>query len=395
MNESIEDLVAAIAWEATRTYNSLSTAQIDTVQDILNKYQMLVLSEPGYTRKDRVERITSLISHTGGGLTFISDRDLFTAQVLRSLVTDLSPFMEDHSKSLEIRSARVATMAVVGEEETDEPEQSQWQMLMKKDEGSKPKGLSAASGDRDQTAMLMEYLEKQSRESRAQMIRLENILLDLGANMKGTDTQLDNTDMVENNKLTKDIAKGLDKLTQIQLKKESVYDVAWADIPEWIKLKYRAGLKITAVGALFFPFKATGKAVNVVIFSPMGYAAVTLYSKIKLLWGTVLWIVCIGSFIVLYRSDTPNVIQQIGPSLYKVAEMGGNVGIGIVEYAGNMVPSGGEFVEAGKDLASDALNNIYLVFYAMLEILVNWFREMVLNGIKEAMPKIPGAGWFS
>ena len=51
--DQVTEIMAVFAWETSRMINQMSLDQKKFVRSMLNKYQIYVITEPGYKRKDQ------------------------------------------------------------------------------------------------------------------------------------------------------------------------------------------------------------------------------------------------------------------------------------------------------------------------------------------------------
>ena len=64
--DQVTEIMAVFAWETSRMIDQMSLDQKKFVRSMLNKYQIYVITEPGYKRKDQKKRVKELTKDTIG-----------------------------------------------------------------------------------------------------------------------------------------------------------------------------------------------------------------------------------------------------------------------------------------------------------------------------------------
>jgi len=100
-----------------------------------------------------------------------------------------------------------------------------------------------------------------------------------------------------------EMRKMVQDLYDMQLRKQSLTDLKWRQIPDWFREIYSGGIKKIAVGLVKLPFRIAGIAVDRIIYRPMVRAYDFWGGKVELVVGTVYFIIIIAGVVHIYQTS--------------------------------------------------------------------------------------------
>jgi hypothetical protein len=320
--ESYDVVSTIIFWEGTRNIEQRTFEEQEFIQNVLYKYQIKVLEEPGYGRDDKQERINHIKKNLTGryvntsfddDLRVISglDRESIKFKIKETVVMGIgTPPTPRKPRNLD----KIIKRSYTHDEEGKVRTSNDREMLLRdelRNIGGELKDMKTESKTEInvQTYMdamegrIMNFLETSTKETaNAMALQFER----MNSTITGTNTQLDGLDTVEQVKATKQIQKDVEKLITLTEGGKSWNEVSFKDLPKWFKTRVVIGFKSLALSSVLLPIWTGPKAViNGTVITPLklvGKRVNSLISIIQEIWGWTLVGFCICGVWVVYSS---------------------------------------------------------------------------------------------
>lgn len=416
--DQITEVMAVFAWETSRMVDQLSSDQKKFVRSMLNKYQIYIITEKGYKRKDQKKRIKDLIKDTNG--LYYSDyknSSQFHNLTENSLNKDfmkLSSYEKTNEKfipkGVSVMGFKTKTQTVKFSMNGNIQEQivqkvtSREKKRMKTDARKQLfNGLNSEQKVSSNDQMMQMMIMMQER-----MIRQDEMLQKImDKKIEESETQLDGTNVLDVTNVNRKMANDLNKLTEMTMKGQSIDNIAWKDLPDWLKHQFKLGLKRGAIGAVKIPLRAVKGLLNEGFVRPVVEVAEFYWGKIRFLIGHVHWFFIIGGVIHLYQTSDYETVNE----MYQA--YGGNiidtVVINPAMYAGKKIvdtfPGTIEILLAiWESTGKQIINFVKTVPGIVWDNFWSWFKNIFIETIREVVEEImanmkpdflKGWGWFS
>lgn len=404
--DQITEIMAVFAWETSRMIDQLSSDQKKFVRSMLNKYQIYIITEKGYKRKDQKKRIKDLTNDTIG--LYYSDyknSSQFHSLTETSLNKDFMKLREFSyektnetfiPKGVSVMGFKTKTQTVKFSMNGNIQEQkenvqkvhtitSREKKRMKNDAKNQLfKGLNPEQTQSSSDQMMQMMIMMQER-----MIRQDEMLKNImNKKIEESETQLDGTNALNVTNVNRQMANDLNRLTEMTVKGQSIENVAWKDIPDWLKHQFKLGLKRGAIGAVKIPLRAVKGLLNEGFVRPVVEVAEFYWGKIRFVIGHVHWFFIIGGVIHLYQTSDYETVNE----MYQA--YGGNIidtlVINPAMYIGKQIvdtfPGTTEILSA---IWESTGNQIINFFKSIPGIVWNnfwsWFKSIFMETIKEVV----------
>ena len=392
--DPITSIMAVFVWESSRMADSLGSDQRKYVRSMLNKYQMYVITEPGYKRKDQKSRLQSLASDTiGVSISQYRSASQFHQVIEASINEDLRALSgvkkSKGSQFPGIKQPRgVAVMGfdnnkhrakvkfgMMADDGSADRVTNREKRLMKQQIQEKARDalLGDASVQQDQMTRMMFMMEAIQERMKRQDEMLAALVQE---KMENTGTQLDGQDVMQIHKANRSMANDLRNLTEMAKKNQSFDQIAWKDVPGWLKTSFTSGLKRTAVGGAALPFKAVKTIISDFYIKPVTMVASFYKGKIQFILGHIHWFFIIGGVIHMYVTSDYETVNEM-----------------YYAYGGKIVD---KLVVDPAWMVAQQINSWFPNFSSMLQSIADTMWNTIVMGIWNEAKKLPGwmYDWF-
>ena len=321
--------MAVFAWETSSMIDQLSSDQKKFVRSMHNKYQIYVITEKEYKRKDQQKRVKELVKDaTGLYYSDYKNAKQFHTLTKESINNDLMKLSGKKYK----KSNNTFTpngVAVMGFK-TKKNSTVKFSMKQVTEEEQKQEKVSSVSSrekksiKRDIKNQLFENAIEQPPESETQqVIKMLSIILEkqkqndeilstlIQKQIENTETQLDGTQALEVTRVNRKMANDLSKLTEMTIKGQSYDSIEWKDTPTWLRHQWKLAYRRGAVGTAIIPLKAVKGLLNQVLARPVVIVAKYYWGKLQFIVGHVYWFFIIGGLIHMYTISDYDTVNEM------------------------------------------------------------------------------------
>lgn len=415
--DQVTEIMAVFAWETSRMVDQMSLDQKKFVRSMLNKYQIYVITEPGYKRKDQKNRVKELTKDTIG----LYSSDYRTSSQFHSLTEKSlnNDFMKLSNNSFEksddafipkgvaVMGFKNKTHNVKFSMNGSDQKQEQVQTVTSREKKSMKNDARKQLFDglnQDQSKSSNDQMMQMMVMMQERMIRQDEVLSGIMNKIENTDTQLDGTNALDVTTVNRKMANDLSKLTEMTMKGQSFDNIAWQDTPDWLRNQFKLGLKRGAIGTVKLPLRAVKGLLNEGFVKPVVEVAEFYWGKIRFIIGHVHWFFIIGGVIHLYQTsdyETVNDMYQayggnivdklvIDPTMY-IGKQIVDTFPGSVEILSSIWEATGQhIINFVKSVPGYIWNNFWSWFK---KILTETIKEVVDDSLSKLTPSIL-KGWF-
>jgi hypothetical protein len=187
---------------------------------------------------------------------------------------------------------------------------------------------------------------------------------------------LDGQDALKIHKADKSMANDLRDLTEMTKKGQTFDQVAWKDVPSWLKTSFTSGLKRTAIGAATLPFRTVKAIISDFFIKPVTMVASFYKGKIQFVLGHIHWFFIIGGIIHVYTTSDYESVNEFYSA-----------------YGGTVV---NKLVIDPTWMVAEHINSWFPEFASMLQSIVYTMWNSVVMGIWDELKKYPSwmYDWF-
>jgi hypothetical protein len=406
--DNITSIMAVFVWESSRLSNDLDTEQKKYVRSMLNKYQMYVITESGYRRKDQKSRLQKLAKDTIDiSISEYKSASQFHKLLENSINNDLRSLygVKKTNKNMSVikQPTGVSVMGfdnnknrvkvkfgMTADDGSSDRVTNREKRLIKKDIQSQIRRelLGKEKENVNQMDRMMLMMEAMQERMKRQDDMMEAMIQQ---KIENTDTQLDGQDSIQLHKVTKTIANDLRNLTDMAKNNQSFDQVSWKDVPEWLKTSFISGLKRTAVGSAMIPFQAVKGIITEFYVKPVTMVAEFYKGKIQFILGHVHWFFIIGGTIHVYTTSDYESVNE-----FYNAYGGGIVNKLIVDPAWMVAQQINlwfpNFTSMLESIIDTMWNTIALQLWDAIKALpkwmLDWFVEVVKSTVKETLTEM-------
>lgn len=322
----MDQIMTVFVWESSRMIDGMNKEQKTFVRSMLNKYQMWVITEPGYQRNDQKDRVKHLVGEAKDlYMSEYKSASQFHEIVEISLNNDLRMLSSNPGKERRETIRQPSGVAVMGFD--NDKYRVKFGMTQEEDDGigvTRREKRVLKSHIRRQlldTEVKTELTNKEMMERMMGMMqiiqekidrqdqRMEELVMEVEG-ISGTNTQMDGQDSMKIHRANREMVNDLKKLTDMHVKGQDITQVAFADLPQWFRNKMVGGLKRTAIGTLKLPYKGV-KA----ILTDWGYKPTVMVcdfwkGKLQFILGHIYWFFIIGGVIYVYVNSDYQTVNE-------------------------------------------------------------------------------------
>lgn len=420
-----------IYWEGTKKLNQDSRDPYYIfMRSFFSKYQILVLTEPGYRRDDQMNRIHLIIKNTPelkgkinmtNSTTIRNSTENLFNQDLRIILGKgvKAPFRE--------KRYRVLTEAVMGVNGNKEQEKIDKKIASKAARyyySRTIKGKTRSRNDRDNlikqasaelnnsSSSLSDSKEKLSAEQyqrlmadrgyaaiqqlnddvrMAMNVQLEHLRRQ--TEIVETKTQMDGDKGIEVLDTTKKMQKDMRKLLDATQGGQDWSQISVGDLPRWFKNKCIAGMKRVAIGTVTFPLWGPVAIINGTVVRPLKLVKKRVgqfMDIIQEIWGWMLVAMFIGGvWVIMYHPDYGEERKQIvdwydSATTYIPVWFFQNPVNKTFKILWKVMP-GQQFLKDVGYVVGQFLLSIPKILIGWFASLLSFFAEIIKNSVKASM----------
>jgi hypothetical protein len=387
--DNMDIIMTKLIWESSRLYNTFNKTEKKFLQDMVTKYQIYVITESSYRNADQYDRILFLSRLLLKSLDLPKMDYSIVSRVRKAVENSLNADFRviiGKRKFKNLSFSKGKSKLVGGGKQEFVNERQELDL----DRSNRNVTMSAAD-IREMNAERRHQEMLESNQMTQQLIReqIEN----MNSSIQNTNTALDGTKLIQVHGTNSKQAREIAKLQEYQLQGKDLADIAYEDLPKWMRVKTMKALKGAAISTVTLPLTSAKAIVKQSIFIPMDEARKDFLGRARILWGYFLWFIVIGKVVHIYCITDPETVDwyydTFGMAYAKQVLI--DPGVYLTKSILNQAPEVVEDIrESSQSFLNDALQAAMVHLEEGKQYLTSWARAALM----EALSHVPGLGMF-